>query len=78
MTETEQRQTVGQWLEALAAGNESTEQDDVKMQNMLRRIGFPQAVSVCGITYFDGAGTLEAPPMPIQAVAVMLLKAAQK
>lgn len=69
-------QTVGQWLEQLASSNQSTEQDSNKMQNLLHRIGFPQARVVVGIVYLDGHGTMDAPPASIHSIAKMLVERA--
>jgi len=74
----EEKQTIKQWLEELAGGDMSVEQDDVKMQNLLHKVNFPNAICTCGIAYLEGKGTLEFPPMPIQSVAKMLLDAANK
>lgn len=71
------QQTIGQWLEELANGNVSNERDDIKMQNLLRRINFPGAICTCGIAYLEGHGTPEYPPMPIQSVAKMLVDIAK-
>ncbi len=65
--------TVKEWLTSVAASNQSTDKDASMMQNFLRRIGFPMAVCTCGIVYADGHGTLEAPPVPIQTMAQMML-----
>ena len=72
----ETQQTVKEWLEELAQSNESADIDTIKMQNLLHRAGFPQAVCTCGIVYLEGHGTLEAPPTDIHAIARMILKAA--
>ncbi len=71
-------QTVGQWLEALASGDSSTEQDGTKMQNLLHRIGFPSAVVTCGIVYTAGKGTLVEPPTDIHSIARALVKTAAR
>ena len=70
---TQTEQAIGQWLEGLAASNQSNEQDSVKMANLLHRIGFPQAVVVCGIVYLEGKGTLETPPASINHLAKILV-----
>ena len=66
--------TVKEWLEGIAASTTSDEQDGEKMQNLLRRVGFPRAVVVVGIVYVEGRGTIDFPPMPIQGIAEVLLK----
>lgn len=71
-------QTIGQWLEGLVGGNTSTEQDDIKMTNLLHRVGFGGAVCTCGIVYLEGRGTLEAPPTSIQSIAKMLVDKASQ
>ena len=68
-----ERQTVEQWLEQLATTSTSDERDDRKMQNLLRRVGYPGAICTCGIVYLKGHGTPDAPPMPIQPVAKQLV-----
>ena len=69
-------QTVGQWLEDLAARTTSDESDGRKMANLLHRVGFSQAVVTCGIVYLDGKGTIEAPPTDMHSIARMLVKKA--
>ncbi len=71
-------QTIGQWLESLATSNESGDNDGVKMQNLLHRIGFPSAVVTCGIVYLDGQGTIDAPPTAINSIAKMLVSRANR
>ena len=65
--------TVQQWLEVLATGTESTEDDSARMQNLLHRIDFPKAVVVCGIVYTDGHGTMKSPPTSIHSMAKMIV-----
>jgi hypothetical protein len=66
--------TVKEWLQDLATTNQSTELDSAKMQNVLRKVGFPNAVVVMGIVYLEGHGTMEAPPASLHTVAKMLVK----
>jgi len=66
--------TIKDWLQELANSNTSTEKDDKAFQIILRRIGFPKAIVTCGIVYFEGQGTIEAPPMSINSVAKYLFK----
>ena len=51
-----QERTVRDWLVDLGKTNKSTDEDAAMMQQVLRRIGFPEAVVTCGIVYFDGKG----------------------
>jgi len=71
------QQTVGQWLEELAGNTQSSEHDSTKMVNLLRKVGFPQAVVTCGIVYLEGNGTIDAPPMSIHGMAKMLVEKAR-
>lgn len=64
-------QTVKEWLVELATTNQSTDQDSIKMQNLLRRCGFPSAVVTCGIVYTEGVGR----PLDIHSMAKMILQA---
>ena len=75
---THTEQTVKQWLEELAGSNQGSDQDSIKMTNLLHRVGFEQAVFTCGIVYLEGRGTLEAPPTSINHMAKMLLRAGNK
>jgi len=70
--------TVKEWLEDVANSTTSGELDDVRMQNLLHRVGFPKAVSVCGIVYIEGDGTLRHPPLPIQSMARTILNSAKE
>tara|TARA_Y100000310_G_scaffold324401_1_gene386203 strand:- start:1237 stop:1449 length:213 start_codon:yes stop_codon:yes gene_type:complete len=67
-------ETVKQWLETLAESNQSEEMDSVKMRNLLHKVGFGQAVVVCGIVYLEGKGTIDAPPTSIHSIAKMMLQ----
>lgn len=78
MQQTATEQTVKQWLVALATSNTSSNQDSIKMANLLHRVGFRRAVVVLGIVYLEGKGTLDAPPASIHSIAKMLLKAGDK
>ena len=66
--------TVGEWLENLAESTISTEEDSAKMQNLLRRVGFPSAVVTIGVAYLEGKGTIEFPPTSVHSVAKMFVK----
>ncbi len=66
--------TVKEWLESLAGTNSSTEEDSAKMQGLLRRVGFPNAVVVIGVVYLEGYG----PPDSIHSVAKSLLEIIEK
>jgi len=66
--------TVKEWLEHLANSDASEDKDSRMMQNLLRKIGFPNAVVVLGIVYVEGKGTIEAPPMSIHSMAKIVLK----
>ena len=57
--------TTGQWLEALAGSDTSTEEDSRMMQRLLRQLGFPRAVVTYGVAYLEGHGR----PDSIQAMA---------
>lgn len=71
-------ETVGQWLESLASSNSSSDKDSGKMQNLLHRLGFPSAICTLGIVYFEGRGTLDAPPTNIHSTAKMLVNKAKQ
>ena len=45
-----------------------------RMQNLLHKVGFPQAVVVVGIVYPGGRGTAEFPPVSINFMAQVLVK----
>ena len=64
--------TVKEWLEGLAGTNASSDSDSTKMENVLRRIGFPQARVLVGIVYPEGSGQ----PLDIHTMAKMILKKA--
>ena len=61
--------TVKEWLESLTKTNQSTEDDSIRMQNLLRRIAFPYARVVIGIVYPEGTGR----PIDIHSMARMIL-----
>ena len=44
------------WLDRLSSENTSTEDDDKRMQSVLRLLGFSKAVCICGIAYIMGEG----------------------
>lgn len=68
--------TVGEWLEGLAETSKSEDQDSNMMENLLHKVGFPEARVVVGIAYLEGKDTMEAPPMSIHQVAKMLVSKA--
>ena len=74
---TTKTKTVRDWLEELANTDTSSEQDSDRMQHILHRLGFPDAVVVMGIVYLEGHGTIDAPPASIHSVARMILDANQ-
>ena len=65
-------ETVKEWLESVANTNTSSDNDSVKMQNLLHRVGYNKAVVTLGIVYLEGYGY----PVDIHSVAKQLLKAA--
>ena len=66
--------TVVDWLKDLSLKNTSDDTDAAKMQAVLRKIGFSDAVCVLGVVYLEGKGTIGAPPTSIHSVAGMLVK----
>ena len=66
--------TVGDWLETLSHSHISTDTDNIRMQNLLRRVGYPKAVVTLGIVYLKGHGTIDSPPMAVQVIARALVK----
>lgn len=66
--------TVGEWLAKVRDADSSSENDAIRMQNLLRRVGFPKARVVLGIVYPEGEGTLDFPPMTIQGIAKKILQ----
>ena len=58
-----------EFLKYLATVNVSGDPDDRQMQDLLRRLGFPQARVVCGIVYLEGQGE----PVDIHYIAKSLL-----
>jgi hypothetical protein len=58
-----------EFLKYLATVNVSGEPDDRQMQDLLRRLGFPQARVVCGTVYLEGQGE----PVDIHYIAKSLL-----
>jgi hypothetical protein len=63
-----------EWLETLAMGNSSTEEDSTRMQGLLRHMGFPKAVVVVGVVYPEGYG----PPSSIHTMADALKRALEE
>ena len=60
-----------EFLKYLATVNVSGEPDDRQMQDLLRRLGFPQSRVVCGTVYLEGQGE----PVGIHYIAKSLLEA---
>ena len=61
--------TVGQWLDQIAGGGSTTEEDERLMQIYMRRSGrYPRAQVVYGIVYPYGHGR----PTHMQAMAKLL------
>ena len=71
-------ETIGQWLEKVASSDSSTESDSRRMQNLLRRVGFPKAVVELAVVYVEGEGTMEHPPLSIQQMARLLARKAEE
>jgi hypothetical protein len=59
------------WLGRLVEENTSTSEDDQRMQNILRLLGFTEAVCACGIVYPMGKGV----PIDIHSMAKKLQEA---
>jgi len=72
MTESKAKTGV-EFIAMMAETKESTVDDSIIMQNILRGIGFPKAVCTNGIVYLKGYGTIKSPPISIQTVAKQLL-----
>lgn len=69
--------TTGQeYLESLSNSISSTDDDALKIQNLMKNLGFPNCVVTCGIVYLDGKGTMENPPRSIHSIAKMILEIA--
>ena len=62
--------TIGQWLEELATTNTSSDRDANEMQNLLRRVDFPNAMCTLGIVYLQGHGR----PVSIHSMARLLVE----
>ena len=58
-----------EFLKYLATVNVSGEPDDRQMQDLLRRLGFPQSRVVCGTVYLEDQGE----PVDIHYIAKSLL-----
>ena len=67
--------TIREYIEKMANSVSTVGSDDSQFQGILRHIGFPRAIVTCGIVYFEGNGTIDAPPAAISQVASMILKA---
>jgi hypothetical protein len=61
--------TVQEWLEDIAKTNKSSEDDSRKMQSLLHKVGFGNAVVVYGVVYPEGRGR----PVSIHAMAKEIL-----
>jgi len=51
--------SVQEWLNNLAESDSSTEKDSRMFQNMLKRVGYPNAKVTYGIVYLTGYGNPE-------------------
>lgn len=65
--------TIHEWLEKLSNGSSSTAEDGRKIQNLMRRLGYPNCVVAVGVVYLEGQGTITNPPTSIQQVARSVL-----
>lgn len=65
--------TIKEWLTSIADVNESGDKDSKMMQNLLHRVGFPNAIVTCGVVYMTGYGN----PVDIHSIARMMLKAGE-
>ena len=63
-------ESVKTWLNKLAAGSISEDRDNAIMQNILKRVGFPNAVVTCGVVYPLGSGQ----PKDIHSMAKELIE----
>ena len=70
-------ETIGEWLENLVTEDTTYERDWVRMQNLLRRVGYPSAVCIFGIVYLEGHGTINCPPVGIHSIARILVEKAK-
>ena len=73
-TEVEFKETGQELLIRLSQSNTSNDTDSAIIQNILRKVGFPQAVVTTGIVYLDGRGTIENHPTSIHSIAKTLIK----
>ena len=62
------------WLKKLSEAAESTRLDSVKMQWILHKAGFKEAIVTCGVVYYDGVGSMHSPPSSIHTAAKVLLE----
>lgn len=65
--------TVLEWLEEVAKSKQSSDIDSKKMQNLLRKVGFGNAVVIYGVVYLEGKGR----PMSIHAIAKEILSSSK-
>jgi hypothetical protein len=65
--------TVLEWLEEIAKSKQSSDIDSKKMQNLLRKVGFGNAVVIYGVVYLEGKGR----PVSIHAMAKEILSASK-
>lgn len=63
--------TVLEWLQELATAKQSSDIDSKKMQNLLHKMGFGNAVVIYGVVYLEGKGR----PTSIHSVAKEILSA---
>ena len=61
--------TVKEWLEDVAKTNKSSEADSRKMQSLLHKVGFNNAVVIYGVVYPEGKGR----PVSIHSMAKEIL-----
>ncbi len=69
--------TVKEFLEKLAEAKTTDETDEKLLQAVLQKKAFPSAIVTCGVVYLEGHGTIDAPPLPLQTVAKMILNVAK-
>ena len=61
-------------LERLTNSNTCTEEDDARVQNLLRTLYFPNAVVIVGLVYLEGHGE----PISIHTIAKIILGIMQR
>lgn len=63
--------TVQEWLIEVAKSKQSSDIDSKKMQNLLHKVGFGNAVVIYGVVYLEGKGR----PVSIHSMAKEILSA---